>query len=105
MGNRLLRLISSNHPTTTKHSRLHPTAHHLSPASYTSYLQSCRTLTRSPVSSTAPSNLGLALAYLAKTEQFVEYYYKTFDANRAELAPLYVRHRKDCEIFEDKQMS
>jgi hypothetical protein len=32
----------------------------------------------------------------SKLEQFVEYYYKTFDENRQNLAPLYVRrHEQD----------
>ena len=54
--------------------------------------QSCRTSTLSPVSSNAPLICRLAHAYLIHTEQFTEYYYKTFDADRSQLAPLYVRH-------------
>jgi hypothetical protein len=39
--------------------------------------------------------LRLALAYLSRAEQFTEYYYKTFDADRSQLAPLYVRHSEN----------
>jgi len=61
--------------------------------------QPWQTSKRSLVSSHAPSIHRMAHTDRADVEQFTEYYYKTFDADRSQLAPLYVR---DYETYESK---